>query len=155
MEIRNATLKDTALLKELYNELRAFEFSLLPKKARELQEYWHPKRTVSEVRKFLRSNKNAAFIAWENAKPAGCVSVKYYDTIEGGAREGQLDGLYVAEGFRDRKVGTKLLQAAYAWFRGKKCRLAMLWVYSFNSLARGFYKKQGFTEVAQALRRKI
>ena len=51
MEIRNATLKDTALLKELYNELRAFEFSLLPKKNRgEIRGTSQPPRRGSRQR---------------------------------------------------------------------------------------------------------
>ncbi len=65
---------------------------------------------------------------------------------------------YVSEiAVRDRRrgVGTKLLEAAHAWFREKNVSYAEVNVSVRNAVAGRFWRKHGYTEFLERLRRDL
>jgi len=65
---------------------------------------------------------------------------------------------YVSEiAVRDRRKGkgTRLLEAAHAWFREKRLPYAEVNVSVRNALAGRFWRKQGYTEFLERLRREL
>ena len=53
---------------------------------------------------------------------------------------------------RRRGVGTRLLDAAHAWFREKGITYVEVNVSVRNAVARGFWRKQGYSEFLERLR---
>ncbi|MBV8881526.1 MAG: GNAT family N-acetyltransferase [Planctomycetaceae bacterium] len=65
---------------------------------------------------------------------------------------------YVSEiAVRDRRrgAGTKLLEAAHAWFREKNLPYAEVNVSVRNAVAGRFWRKQGYSEFLERLRREL
>lgn len=56
---------------------------------------------------------------------------------------------------RRKGVGTRLLEAAHAWFREKGLPYAEVNVSVKNAAARGFWRKQGYSEFLERLRREL
>jgi ribosomal protein S18 acetylase RimI-like enzyme len=59
-----------------------------------------------------------------------------------------LKSIAVAEGLRGKGVGAALMDHCEAW-AGMRSRHLFLCVSSFNTLARAFYERRGFTEVGE------
>jgi GNAT superfamily N-acetyltransferase len=57
-----------------------------------------------------------------------------------------LEDLWVARGWRDRGVGTKLLETAEREIAERRHHVAHLSVIAFNTAARRFYARHGWTE---------
>jgi ribosomal protein S18 acetylase RimI-like enzyme len=65
---------------------------------------------------------------------------------------------YVSElSVRDRRrgIGTRLLEAAHAWFREKNLPYAEVNVSVRNAVAGRFWRKQGYSEFLERLRREL
>ena len=65
---------------------------------------------------------------------------------------------YVSEiAVRDRRrgIGTRLLDAAHAWFRQKNVSYAEVNVSARNAVAGRFWRKQGYSEFLERLRREL
>jgi ribosomal protein S18 acetylase RimI-like enzyme len=56
---------------------------------------------------------------------------------------------------RRRGIGTRLLEAAHAWFREQKLPYAEVNVSVRNAVARSFWRKQGYSEFLERLRREL
>lgn len=56
---------------------------------------------------------------------------------------------------RRRGTGTRLLEAAHAWFREKQLPYAEVNVSVKNAVAGRFWRKQGYTEFLERLRREL
>lgn len=56
---------------------------------------------------------------------------------------------------RRQGIGSRLLAAAHDWFRGKGVTYAEVNVAVRNAVARGFWRKHGYTEFIERLRREL
>jgi ribosomal protein S18 acetylase RimI-like enzyme len=56
---------------------------------------------------------------------------------------------------RRKRIGTRLLEAAHAWFREKQLPYAEVNVSVKNAVARSFWRRQGYGEFLERLRRDL
>ena len=56
---------------------------------------------------------------------------------------------------RRQGIGSRLLEAAHAWFREKGVTYAEVNVAVKNAVARGFWRKHGYTDFIERLRREL
>ena len=62
-------------------------------------------------------------------------------------RRAEVNGLVVADGQRSLGAGTKLLDAAEAWARGKKCKGMSVRSNVIRDRAHDFYERQGYIHI--------
>lgn len=63
------------------------------------------------------------------------------------ARRAEVNGLVVADGQRSLGAGAKLLGAAEAWARGKKCKAMSVRSNVIRDRAHAFYERQGYAHI--------
>lgn len=115
----------------------------------------------SEARAMLGSEREACFV-WEREEDkvlAGFVEVSTRDYAEGCSSSpvGYVEGLYVAEGWRRRGIGKKLVERGYAWMAGRGCTEVASDALLENEESIAFHKRIGFVEVERQVvfRRKL
>jgi GNAT superfamily N-acetyltransferase len=89
---------------------------------------------------------DAVFIAEENGKVVGLISVHSFEMIHRAGRLGRITALVVAASARGRGLGTELLVAAETHLRGKGCVKLEVTSGEKRSSAHDFYAARGYAE---------
>ena len=148
MRIRRANISDATTIRDLYNELREYELSLLNGHVKDIQMKWETKKTLSVVKRWL-SSKNDITLIVEGKRPAGFISF-----VIGPNNEASFD-IYVKKEFRRKGFGKKLFNAALPYLKKRACKSVSLDVYPANRDAKMMYKNLGFELVFERHKRKI
>jgi len=139
--VREATPGDTDTLLSLWTALVDYHKSI---------ERVRPTRWLGSVGETLRPlleqvwaapDRHTIFVAEIVGDVVGFVRVSLTEDRPCPAR---IDTLFVAEGFRGRRVGTRLLDCAYAWCRQRRAEEVAVAFIAPNDLAREFYDRAGF-----------
>lgn len=80
------------------------------------------------------------FIAKYREKIIGYCICSIVDNI------GEIDSIFLDEGYRNNNIGDKLLKKATGFFESKKVKKQVISVYSGNENVIGFYNKHNFYE---------
>ncbi len=91
-------------------------------------------------------NAHAVFIAESNTNVVGWIHVSITPLLEV-ARRAEVNGLIVSEAHRSRGAGAKLLDAAEAWARQKKCTGMSVRSNVIRNRAHAFYERHGYQHV--------
>ena len=91
------------------------------------------------------SDRSATFFAYTDPveSPAGLAGVYVEDGVA------DLVSMWVRPGFRGRKVGQALVDAAASWARERDFGTLWLWVTDTNDAARRLYERCGFTATGE------
>jgi ribosomal protein S18 acetylase RimI-like enzyme len=151
--VRRARTEDVEPIVRLWREMWEFHAPLDPRfeispAADFVMEKW--------VEESLQSQRAALFVAEES--PGALEGYCHAMILENPpVVPWQFYG-YVSEVAVHRRregVGTRLLEAAHAWFREKGLPYAEVNVSVKNPVARGFWRKQGYSEFLERLRREL
>jgi len=82
------------------------------------------------------------FLAWAEARPAGCVAVRRIDD-----RDCEMKRLYVRDAFRGLSAGERLAREAIEWARAASYRRMLLDTLPSMRSAHRLYERLGFVEI--------
>jgi RimJ/RimL family protein N-acetyltransferase len=136
--VRRASPTDAAALVELAEEVAAEEGRWIL-----TSDVW---RSVGEERRYLRAARRhpdaAVFVAEEDGRVVGRLSLAR-DPHPASRHVADL-GLMVAEGYRGRGIGRRLLEQAVGWARTADIGKLELHVFPWNEAALHLYESFGF-----------
>ncbi|MDD5181658.1 MAG: GNAT family N-acetyltransferase [Candidatus Nanoarchaeia archaeon] len=148
MIIRKATQKDAKAIVNLMNDLvkHHSSFNDVYYDTNELAKNW---KTIylKKVKTKIRSKKTIVLVAEENGKVVGYVdgSLKPRFLFNKNLTL-DIDNISIAEGYRGKGIGTKLMKAIFKIGKKRKAFCAWLGVRAQNKKGRKFYKKLGFKD---------
>jgi GNAT superfamily N-acetyltransferase len=128
LQIRRARLSDVARLAELAGELG------YPTTAAEMK---------VRFRRVKPAALNAIFVAESDGEVIGWTHVGVSFLLEVPLRA-EINGLIVSEATRSRGTGARLLEAAEAWARMKKCEGMSVRSNVIRDRAHAFYERNGY-----------
>ena len=153
MEIRQATVDDFELLKDLKLKAKASE-----------RRHNKSLRTIAATRERyfgylkndLASKDRAVFMALEEGTPVGIVTGRVHRTllIQKARKKGHISNLFVASGHRKKGIATALLESLVKWFHDKSVTDLRLGVYVKNTVARDLFLRLGFREYAIEMKKR-
>jgi ribosomal protein S18 acetylase RimI-like enzyme len=116
-------------------------------------------RAESEWRELLTSADAAVFVAEEDRRPVGIVSVRVYETPPDPAmvplRRGHVEMLVVSAAHRRHGVGQALMQEVASWARRQGAAEIVLTVWAGNEAAEAFYDRLGYRALSRVLHAKL
>ncbi len=86
--------------------------------------------------------RGALFLAWADARPAGCIAVRPIDD-----RDCEMKRLYVRDAFRGLSVGERLAREAIEWARAAGYERMLLDTLPSMRSAHRLYERLGFIEI--------
>jgi GNAT superfamily N-acetyltransferase len=95
------------------------------------------------LRRVLPKADHIVLVAEKEGQSIGWLHLSLYCLLES-PLFAEINGLIVGEGQRSVGAGAKLLAAAEAWARKKKCALMMVRSNVIRERAHAFYERQGF-----------
>jgi GNAT superfamily N-acetyltransferase len=95
------------------------------------------------LRRLKPANNNAVFVAESNGQVLGWLHVSASYLLELPQRA-EVNGLVVAEAHRSLGAGARLLDAAEAWARKKKCVSMSVRSNVLRNRAHAFYERHGY-----------
>ena len=151
--IRKARIEDLDSVVRLWREMWEFHGPLDPRfeispAADLVMEKW--------IEDSIHSERSAVFVAEE--RPGALEGYCHATILENPPVVPTLLYGYVSElAVRRRRtgIGTRLLAAAHAWFREKQLPYAEVNVSVRNAVAGSFWRKQGYSEFLERLRREL
>lgn len=149
MEIRTATAADVETVAEL-NRL------LFREDAADRDPFVDIEAACAEAagyfETFIGGASTAVFLAEEGQAVAGYLECRYSaGTRLTPASRAELEGIYVRESFRGRRVGSSLIEAFFGWAKEKGAGRASVSAYYSNESARRLYERFGFTSKSVTL----
>lgn len=141
--IRQATLIDLKVIQDLSQEL--FEHDAQWDHFFNM-DWSHGKAGENFFRKVLTDRNKICFIAEINGVAVGylvasVLPAHFWRPI----KRTEIINLFVKEKFRDRNIGTKLVEDFLKWSKGKGIRRAVVMTHANNERALDFYRKNGFS----------
>ena len=103
----------------------------------------------SDLAETMAGENAAFFLAWEGGQVVGFAQTQLrHDYVEGtdSSPVGYLEGIYVAEGFRNRGVARTLLAACENWAKAKGCAEFASDCELDNLQSLAFHLRMGFAE---------
>ncbi len=147
--IRKATLSDFDNLLKLNKDLFLFE----KKFSETYNENW-PYETAGKeyFARLIVGDKSACFVAEENGEIVGylmayCGEYAYRNVNP----ISELENMFVKEEFRNKGIGSKLVEEFKKWSKEKGAKRLKVMLYATNLDALEFYKKHGFADFAVVL----
>ena len=107
-------------------------------------------RTLDDCLKLLNEPAKEIYVVRCDKGLAGFVVLQLH-----GPFTGYIQTIGVVPEWRNRGVGTRLMDAAGAWGRTRGAIELVLTVWSGNAAAESFYRRLGYREVSRALRRTL
>lgn len=100
---------------------------------------------------------NFAIIAEINGEPVGYLSGGVYKSPEFRTLDklGQLGDMYVIDGYRNMKIGTKLIKEFKKWLKERGVKRMKVELFSRNEKALRFYARHGFEDYTSILEGKV
>lgn len=100
---------------------------------------------------------------WERALAGGRTvfvaeaggEVVAFCSVSADGATGEITAMYALAGSQGRGHGRRLMESALAWFRGRGCTRAVLWVLDRNHLGRSFYEKAGWRSTGETQREEV
>lgn len=102
-----------------------------------------------EFRDLLQSQEAACFLAYEEDAPVGFAQCQLrHDYVEGTQTSpvGYLEGIYVQEEYRNRRIARRLLEACEGWAKDQGCLEFASDCELGNDTSRRFHLGLGFAE---------
>jgi GNAT superfamily N-acetyltransferase len=94
---------------------------------------------------FLDDESTTAFLAMENGSAVGYLSGRFHAKgLRRTVSTAELEGIYVRPEFRNRQVGTLLVDSFFRWAAERGAGRAAVSAYFENESARRFYERFGF-----------
>ncbi|MFA5895625.1 MAG: GNAT family N-acetyltransferase [Thermoplasmata archaeon] len=143
--VRLATARDLPNLVHLWRELIGFDEALGGQDfrlARGSEAAWekHLRAHLGKKDKstFVGASEGrmVAFLVASLERPPGIFMEREY---------GEISAVYVREPYRGKGMGSALVEAAFAWFEGKRVSRVRVTTDTKNSLGVEFWKHRGFT----------
>lgn len=113
-----------------------------------------PARQRTGLRRLMDEGRGKVLVAEQGGEIAGMVTVQTVISTAEGGPVGWVEDLVVAEGFRGRGIGQKLLQGIEDWAASNGLTRLQLLADRNNAPALGFYERQGWTGTALIALRK-
>ena len=153
MEIRLATLNDIEPICRLYNEFFAYNAQLQPKYCNAGKEYGEYPASVIE------NSDSDIFLAVNAGSIVGLIHVREaktppFDSIVQ-HKYAEIIDLIVTASFREKGVGSLLLDTAKKWSKARNLDYIELIVLSNAKAAIHFYDREGFDIVSHTMRSEI
>ena len=150
MEVRVATLEDIEQICCLYVEFFSYNAALQP-------EYCAVAQESGEYPKSVISSENADIIvAMENGATVGFVHIREAQTFRYPSivphKFAEIIDFIVTASYREKGVGSKLMDAAKQWGRERNLDYIELFVLSNAKEAYCFYEKRDFATVSHTMR---
>ena len=145
MKIRKAKLKDIKKITGLLSSLFTLE-----------KEFCFNKKLQKKALKKIIKNKNIGtiFVVKKNKKTIGCVNILYTISTALGSKVALLEDMVIAQKYRGKHLGTKLLQHTIRYLKQQKIKRITLLTDDDNFKAHKFYKKLGFKFSSMVIFRK-
>ncbi len=126
-----------------------------PLTAQELLPDWqHRLRTMLESA--LRSGNSLLLVARRSGEAVGFLNAHFYqDAGIFQGRTGFIDNAYVKPELRGRRVASRLVATAEAWFRAKGAKEAELNVVAANELGRRVWQALGYGPFSERRRKRL
>jgi GNAT superfamily N-acetyltransferase len=94
---------------------------------------------------FLAEESTTAFLAVEDGKVAGYLAGRVFGrSLRRKVSTAELESIYVRIEFRNRRVGTLLVDSFFHWAEERGAERAAVTAYFANESARRFYRRFGF-----------
>ena len=152
ISIREYKEEDKETVVKLFENLVDFLISIDPtKRLRKLPKYGYI--TLQKTLEDVSKQDGVFYVAVANNTIVGFIAVILpgYSEYEAFAvypvKRGRIIELYVDSAYREKGVGTKLMQAAEKYLKDKGCEFIRLVVLVPNVNAHNFYKKLGFEDL--------
>lgn len=91
-----------------------------------------------------RPEHDGTFVAQRADRILGFVDAGPSRDSEADGRTGEVNAIYVSPELTGQGIGTRLMDAALAWLRGRGFANATLWVLEGNAAGRAFYERRGW-----------
>ena len=160
--IRLAELNEREALCKLYHAFHQFHVRGVPDRLLSLGE---PPETYAgsdlylALEKIIRDDDAAIFLAEVSGQPVGLAEVYLRqdeaNPLRASYRYGYLQSLVVAEAFRQRGVGTRLVEAAHQWARSQGASEMRLDTWEFEQGPLEFYERLGYRTLRRTLVRTL
>ena len=127
-------------------KIRPARASDVPRIAELSGELGYPASVAEMRQRFVQikpANRHAVFVAEFEKAVVGWIHVSITPLLEV-PRRAEVNGLIVADGRRSLGAGAKLLGAAEAWARSKKCEGMSVRSNVIRDRAHAFYERQGY-----------
>ena len=152
IRVRRAGPEDAGVLLQLWSGLVVYHKTI---------EHVRPQRWSGEAGEVLRGllaqvwtdpDRQAVFIAEVGGIAAGFVRLSLSET---GPCPARIETLFVLEAMRRQRVGARLLDTAYAWFRDRGAPEVSVDFLAPNQQARDFYEHSGFQPLLETYIRRL
>ncbi|UCD03480.1 MAG: GNAT family N-acetyltransferase [Candidatus Woesearchaeota archaeon] len=155
VKIRKATIEDLKVIQNLNLKLFEKEYEEYDKT---LDTKWPFSKTGTDYfkKKITEENSFAIVAVVDNNIigyiVGGITEPDSYRTIKQFA---EIENMLVLEEYRSMKIGAKLVEESFKWFRDKGIKRVKLSAFAHNKGAINFYRKNGFEDYYLTLERDI
>ena len=162
IKIRKAKLIDVPIVVRLWKEFMNIHKTIVTKKSPKFKEYLQLKKGADiKFRTFLKKNINSrnglVLVAELRNKIIGynLSFIKPNIIVYKIEKLGHISDLYVRKEFQGKGIASKFKNETLKWFKKKKIKTITLMVNNSNLYAHSIYKKWGFKDFHQEMRKKI
>ncbi len=154
--IRKATKRDYEKLCVLFYQVDLIHYEKYPDiyKKPEIQ-----MRSIEEIYSKLKDNNQCILVACENERILGLLHGFIYDTPHHPVivmrKYAKIDGMVVEKENKRKGIGHLLIKHFQKWSKAQGATSIELNVYNFNNEAIKFYKKEGYKDIRQVMRKII
>ncbi len=152
MKIRKAEIQDAEDVKNLYNELRAYELSLFEEE-RGLEERAYPEMTTEEAGRIISSKDKATFVALADSRMVGFITGIIHEKATNYKTSTFV--IYVKEELRKKGIGTELANTLLGWLKQNGCNNLLVNADLKNKNAKEFYDALGFKKIGEIYKMKV
>jgi len=156
-KIRKATLRDFKKVQELNDKLFIHDYEFDPEL---LVNTPFTKRNEAYYKKVITNDKYLCLVAVADKKIVGYLigtGLKKWPSRP--IKTGEIENMLVLKKYRGEKIGKSLVGKFIKWCKKREMKSIVVWAYTKNKKAVGFYKKCGFrplsTKLEFKLKRKI
>lgn len=156
--VRQANAQDVEALCELYSEFHEFHVKGIPTRLRSPAGIDNDELRI-KIEKVLSNSDSVILVVESNGQVVGFAEV-YMRQDEANPyrmsyRYGYLQSMMVNEGYRRRKLGRHLLDAAEQWVKERNAAEMRLDIWEFKGGPLRFYENAGYQTLRRTLVRKL
>ena len=143
-------------------DLQGFVYSLMKYEYKHFDKTTDPKWAKSKpcekyFKKRVESRNSIALLAFDGEKIVGYLSggIGKADLWRKMKIHGELADMFVEEKYRNKKVGTLLMEEFLTWAKKRKATTVEVKAYAGNDIATNFYRKHGFEDYIMVFEKKL